>query len=84
MALFGNVVTSLSWFGVNMLGVGLHSYGFIDRAFFWLALFIASQLALICVANIPLGMWRSFAAARISPGTSGQRSPTPGFATSKT
>ncbi len=84
MALFGNVVTSLSWFGVNMLGVGLHSYGFIDRAFFWLALFIASQLALICVANIPLGMWRSFAAARIIPGTSGQRSPTPGFATSKT
>ncbi|HEY6106605.1 MAG TPA: cytochrome c biogenesis protein CcsA, partial [Anaeromyxobacteraceae bacterium] len=28
MAIFGNVITSLSWFGVNMLGVGLHSYGF--------------------------------------------------------
>ena len=33
MAIFGNVITSLSWFGVNMLGVGLHSYGFMDKAF---------------------------------------------------
>ena len=84
MALFGNVVTSLSWFGVNMLGVGLHSYGFIDRAFFWLALFIASQLALICLANIPLGMWRSFATNTGKPGLVGQRPPVPGFAASET
>jgi hypothetical protein len=27
MSVFGNIVVSLSWFGVNMLGVGLHSYG---------------------------------------------------------
>ena len=33
MCVFGNIVFSLSWFGVNMLGVGLHSYGFMDRAF---------------------------------------------------
>ncbi len=33
MAIFGNVVTSWSWFGVNMLGIGLHSYGFMDSAF---------------------------------------------------
>jgi hypothetical protein len=33
MSVFGNIVVSLSWFGVNMLGVGLHSYGFMDRAF---------------------------------------------------
>ena len=36
MAIFGNVVTSFSWFGVNMLGVGLHSYGFMQKAFPWL------------------------------------------------
>ena len=36
MAVFGNIVTSLSWFGVNMLGIGLHSYGFMDKAFPWL------------------------------------------------
>jgi ABC-type transport system involved in cytochrome c biogenesis permease subunit len=32
LAIFGNVVTAWSWFGVNMLGVGLHSYGFMDAA----------------------------------------------------
>lgn len=47
MAVFGNVVTAFSWFGVNMLGIGLHSYGFMDKAFVWLLAFSASQLALI-------------------------------------
>lgn len=62
MAIFGNVVTSFSWFGVNMLGVGLHSYGFMQKAFPWLCGFIASQLALIAVAAMPLENWRSFRA----------------------
>lgn len=61
MAIFGNVVTSFSWFGVNMLGVGLHSYGFMQKAFPWLVAFMLSQLALICVASTPLDRWRSFA-----------------------
>jgi ABC-type transport system involved in cytochrome c biogenesis permease subunit len=60
MAIFGNVVTSFSWFGVNMLGVGLHSYGFMHKAFPWLVGFIISQLALMCVAAMPLERWRSF------------------------
>jgi ABC-type transport system involved in cytochrome c biogenesis permease subunit len=60
MAIFGNVVTSFSWFGVNMLGVGLHSYGFMQKAFPWLVGFIASQLALMCIAAMPLQHWRSF------------------------
>src|SRR6202030_3502713 len=47
MAVFGNIVTSFSWFGVNMLGIGLHSYGFMDRAFYWLMFFDASQVLLI-------------------------------------
>ena len=47
MAIFGNIVTSFSWFGVNMLGVGLHSYGFMQKAFPWLVGFILSQLALM-------------------------------------
>jgi ABC-type transport system involved in cytochrome c biogenesis permease subunit len=55
MAIFGNVVTSFSWFGVNMLGVGLHSYGFMQKAFPWLVGFIVSQLALMAVAALPLG-----------------------------
>ena len=60
MAIFGNIVTSFSWFGVNMLGVGLHSYGFMQKAFPWLCGFIASQLALMVVAAMPLERWRSF------------------------
>lgn len=61
MAIFGNIVTAFSWFGVNMLGVGLHSYGFMDAAFKWLMLFNASQLGLIALGLIPLHYWRSFA-----------------------
>jgi ABC-type transport system involved in cytochrome c biogenesis permease subunit len=66
MAIFGNVVTSFSWFGVNMLGVGLHSYGFMQKAFPWLVGFIVSQLALIAIAGMPLERWRSFRAGSVS------------------
>jgi ABC-type transport system involved in cytochrome c biogenesis permease subunit len=59
MAIFGNIVTSFSWFGVNMLGVGLHSYGFMQKAFPWLLGFMISQLALITAASLPLEHWRS-------------------------
>jgi ABC-type transport system involved in cytochrome c biogenesis permease subunit len=60
LAIFGNIVTSWSWFGTNMLGVGLHSYGFMDAAFYWLIGFVASQLLLIAIALVPLEKWRSF------------------------
>ncbi len=66
MAIFGNVVTSWSWFGVNMLGVGLHSYGFMDAAFWWLIAFVASQLVIIGVAGLPLKIWRSFPRRQIA------------------
>ncbi len=61
MAVFGNIVTSFSWFGVNMLGIGLHSYGFMDEAFFWLMVFDATQIALIVFALTPGRFWASFA-----------------------
>jgi ABC-type transport system involved in cytochrome c biogenesis permease subunit len=38
------VVVALSWFGVNLLGVGLHSYGFTSG--------IASGLAAFCAAEL--------------------------------
>jgi ABC-type transport system involved in cytochrome c biogenesis permease subunit len=78
MALFGNVVTSFSWFGVNMLGVGLHSYGFMQKAFPWLVGFMVSQFALMCVAAMPLERWRSFRTASASArGGRPQISPAP-------
>ena len=39
-AIVGNIVTSWSWFGVNMLEIGLHSYGFMSGAFKWLLAFV--------------------------------------------
>jgi ABC-type transport system involved in cytochrome c biogenesis permease subunit len=60
LAIFGNIVTAWSWFGVNMLGVGLHSYGFMDAAFWWLVAFVISQLVLILLAAVPVAKWRSF------------------------
>jgi ABC-type transport system involved in cytochrome c biogenesis permease subunit len=61
-AIGGNIVTSWSWFGVNMLGIGLHSYGFTDAAFKWLMLFVASQLGFIVLGLLPARMWKSFRA----------------------
>lgn len=65
LAIFGNIVTSWSWFGTNMLGVGLHSYGFMDAAFYWLVAFVGSQLLFIALALIPLEKWRSFRGAPV-------------------
>ncbi len=62
MAVLGNIVTGWSWFGVNMLGIGLHSYGFMEAAFYWLIAFGLSQLAIACLALQPLERWRSFSA----------------------
>lgn len=47
LAVLGNIVTSWSWFGTNMLGVGLHSYGFMDKAFIWLMAFWLSQIIIV-------------------------------------
>ena len=59
LAIFGNIVTAWSWFGVNMLGVGLHSYGFNDKGAIVLALFVASQIAFIGLTCLPANKWRS-------------------------
>jgi len=59
-AIFGNIVTAWSWFGVNMLGIGLHSYGFTEAAFKWLVLFMVSQLAFIALGLLPAKWWKSF------------------------
>jgi ABC-type transport system involved in cytochrome c biogenesis permease subunit len=53
LAVFGNIVTAMSWFGVNMLGIGLHSYGFMEKAFVWLMIFAASQLLVIALGFVP-------------------------------
>lgn len=66
MAIFGNVITALSWFGVNMLGVGLHSYGFMDKAFWALSAFCGSQLLLMAVALAPRRFWKGATPAPVT------------------
>jgi ABC-type transport system involved in cytochrome c biogenesis permease subunit len=53
MAIFGNVVTAWSWFAVNELGIGLHSYGFTEGVVFFLTVFWLSQLVFMGLALIP-------------------------------
>jgi cytochrome c biogenesis factor len=60
MAIFGNAITAFSWFGVNMLGVGLHSYGFMDKAFPWLVGFVVAQVVFVLLTRLPAKCWRSF------------------------
>ncbi len=60
-AIGGNIVTSWSWFGVNMLGIGLHSYGFTEAAFKWLMMFMLSQVGLIVLGSLPPRFWKSHA-----------------------
>ncbi|HAH49723.1 MAG TPA: hypothetical protein DCM07_33775 [Planctomycetaceae bacterium] len=60
LSIGGNIVTSWSWFGVNELGVGLHSYGFTEGVLKALGLFMLSQLAVIAIAMIPQNRWWSF------------------------
>lgn len=42
-----SVVLALSWFGVNLLSVGLHSYGFTDSAGIYLGVFIGLETAFL-------------------------------------
>jgi ABC-type transport system involved in cytochrome c biogenesis permease subunit len=59
LAVFGNIVTAWSWFGVNMLGVGLHAYGFMNGAAYWLSLFMLSQLGLIIAGGVAKWYWQT-------------------------
>jgi ABC-type transport system involved in cytochrome c biogenesis permease subunit len=55
LAIGGNIVTAWSWFGVNELGAGLHSYGFTEGRLLYLAWFVALNLLLMTAALVPTG-----------------------------
>ncbi len=59
LTVLGNIVVSWSWFGVNELGVGLHSYGFTEGRLMKLTLFCASQLLIAGLGCLPRRWWRS-------------------------
>jgi ABC-type transport system involved in cytochrome c biogenesis permease subunit len=59
LSIGGNIVTSWSWFGVNELGIGLHSYGFTEGVLLALGLFVFSQLAIAGLGCLPKSLWWS-------------------------
>ncbi len=59
LAIGGNIFVSWSWWGVNELGAGLHSYGFTEGTVIKLGLFVLSQLVLIGIGSIPRHLWGS-------------------------
>lgn len=50
MSLLGGMVVVASWWGVNQLGVGLHSYGFTDGIVRNLIIFSIIELAVLAIA----------------------------------
>jgi cytochrome c-type biogenesis protein CcsB len=74
LAVVGNIVTSFSWFGVNMLGIGLHSYGFMESGAENLMNFMVSQLVILGNGALALSAWRSFPHAPGAPSDNSFRS----------
>lgn len=69
LAIGGNVVTAWSWFGVNELGIGLHSYGFTDGVLRALGTFCLYMLCCVVFGAMPLRMWWSDPKGKVSGGT---------------
>jgi ABC-type transport system involved in cytochrome c biogenesis permease subunit len=64
LTLFGNIITIWSWWGVNMLGVGLHAYANTDPAMLVAVLTAVGIHAAILIAGMtPQSMWWSFRVA---------------------
>ncbi len=61
LAVLGNITTGWSWFGVNELGIGLHSYGFTEGVLLYLGLFVLSQIVVAIIGLLPPRFWRSYA-----------------------
>ena len=55
----GNIFVSWSWWGVNALGAGLHSYGFKQGTLMYLGLFVLFNLVIIGIGLIPKSEWWS-------------------------
>jgi ABC-type transport system involved in cytochrome c biogenesis permease subunit len=67
LAIGGNIVTSWSWFGVNLLGIGLHNYGFMKGVMTVLFVWAVANLAIIAIGMIPQRNWASFAPRNAEP-----------------
>jgi ABC-type transport system involved in cytochrome c biogenesis permease subunit len=51
-AVFGIVVVAWAWFGVNLLNVGLHSYGFTSGIAASLTMFVVGEMVFIAITTV--------------------------------
>ncbi len=59
LAIVGNIVTAWSWFGVNELRVGLHTYGFTEGVLLVLGSVVLVHVGIISLGLFPLRIWGS-------------------------
>lgn len=55
---FNVIVTFLCWFGINLLGVGLHSYGFQNGTLVWLGAFVLADSLIVLFLQSGRGGFR--------------------------
>ena len=67
LAVGGNIATAWSMFGVNELGIGLHSYGFTEGVKLALLVGVGVHLAIIAAGMLPKRYWASFRTAAEQP-----------------
>lgn len=59
LSVLGNIVVTWSFFGVNELGVGLHTYGFTEGRLMWIGVFAGLHLLIAAVGCLPKAYWWS-------------------------
>ena len=64
LVLGGNVVTTWSWFAVNQLGIGLHSYGFTEGVLMAVGVVFLCHFLLIGIGLLPKNLWWSYRAEK--------------------
>jgi ABC-type transport system involved in cytochrome c biogenesis permease subunit len=67
LCVLGIHITAWSWFGTNLMGIGLHAYGFIDGGVLALLLSWLGFGIVAAAGLLPLSMWRSYAAEAAIP-----------------
>ena len=59
LSVLGNIVVTWSFFGVNELGVGLHTYGFTEGRLRWIGIFAGAHILIAAIGCLPKSAWLS-------------------------
>ncbi|AMV16364.1 cytochrome c biogenesis protein [Planctomyces sp. SH-PL14] len=62
LSVLGNIVVTWSFFGVNELGVGLHSYGFTEGRLRYIGMFALAHVVIAAIGSLPTSAWMSYRA----------------------